>query len=129
MTTMMSPTPQVIWTRLGNALGYTNTEAKRAEIRDAVAGMVWLEPAALADVVNAAPARQVVASLFYGRTWALDRAAVTELPSDAAGRPRRLIGLHAVTGQRYVLLRVDYEVVELLHDYPLPGTAGTEVAK
>jgi hypothetical protein len=111
---------QVCWTRLGNALGYTNTEAKRSEIRNALAHMAWLEPAQLAGVLDTAPTRQVIASLFYGRAWALHSAAVATLPADAAGRDRALIGLAAVTGERYVLLHVGYEVIELLHDTPAP---------
>ena len=35
-------------------MGYTNTEAKRAEIRDALAHMAWLEPAQLAGVLSIA---------------------------------------------------------------------------
>lgn len=109
---------QVCWTRLGNALGYSNTEAKRSEIRNALAHMAWLEPAQLAGVLGAAPARQVIASLFYGRAWALHSAAVAALPADAAGRDRALIGLAAVTGERYVLMATGYEAVDVLHDRP-----------
>ena len=113
---------QTVWTRLGNALGYTNTEAKRGEIRAAAEQMVWRAPAELAAVLDTAPARQVIAALFYGRTWALDRAAVVDLPTDEAGRARRLIGLAAVTGQRYVLLHTDHEVIDLVHDHPPTAT-------
>jgi hypothetical protein len=122
MTTTEQPpttTPQarqLIWTRLGNALGYTSTETQRSEIRAAVEQMTWRDPAELADVLETAPARQVVASLYYGRAWALDHAALIALPDDAAGRPRQLIGLESVTGQRHVLLHLDYEVIDLLHE-------------
>ena len=115
---------QVCWTRMGNALGYTDTETKRAEIRDAVAGMVWVEPAQLAHVINAAPARQVIASLFYGRAWALDAAAVAALTTDAAGRDRILIGLAAVTGERYVLMATGYEAIDVMHDRPATERGG-----
>jgi hypothetical protein len=109
---------QVSWTRLGKTLGYTNTEAKRVEIRDGIERMAWCDPAELADVLTAAPARQVIASLFYGRSWALARAAVATLPADRAGRDRCLIGLAAVTGERYVLLHTGCEVIDLYHDTP-----------
>jgi hypothetical protein len=113
-----APARQVTWTRLGNTLGHTNTETKRAEIREAITRMTWRDPAEMAYILDSAPARQVVASLFYGRAWALEYAAVVALPVDAAGRERRLIGLAAVTGERYVLLHVGYEVIQLLHDAP-----------
>jgi hypothetical protein len=119
------PAWQVTWTRLGNTLGYTNTEAKRAEIRDGIERMAWRDPDELADLLSTAPARQVIASLFYGRPWALDRAAVATLPADPAGRDRCLIGLACVTGERYVLLHASYEVVDLRHDHPATGPAGS----
>jgi hypothetical protein len=113
-----APARQVTWTRLGNTLGHIDTETKRAEIREGITRMAWRDPDELAEILNAAPARQVVASLFYGRRWALGYAAVVTLPVDAAGRDRQLIGLAAVTGERYVLLHVGYEVIQLLHDAP-----------
>jgi len=112
------PARQLTWTRIGTALGYTTTEAQRAEIRTALEQMDWRDPTELAELLDVMPARQMIAALFYGRAWALHHAAVTTLPADRAGRSRRLIGLRAVTGERYVLLHAGYEVIELLHDSP-----------
>jgi hypothetical protein len=117
------PARQARWTRLGAGMGYTNTEAKRAAIRNAIEAMVWLDPARLSDVLDAAPVRYHVGGLFHLRRWALDAAAVVPFP-DAAGpsRPldgaRQLIGLRSVTGERYVLLDLGYEAIDLLHDAP-----------
>jgi hypothetical protein len=124
MNTTTHPPRQLTWTRMGNALGYTNTEAKRAEIRDAIEQMVWRDPGELPDVLTTAPARQVIASLFYGRAWALWRAAVVTLPAELAARDRRLIGLASVTGDRFVLLHAGVEVVDLLHDHAVGGLRG-----
>ena len=115
------PARQARWTRLGTTMGYTNTPAKRAAIHAAVDCMVWVDPHRLADVLDAAPVRFVVAGLFCGRPWQLSCAASTALPTSggltAVGPdgPRRLIGLQAVTGDRYVLLDLGYEVIDLLH--------------
>src|SRR5690242_3950520 len=97
------PTRQAQWTRLGIGMGYTNTAAKRAAIHAAIDGMVWVDKRALADVLDAAPVRFVVAGLFYGRAWQLRYAATTPLPSSAGlstvgpDGDRRLIGLQSVT--------------------------------
>jgi hypothetical protein len=115
------PIRQLTWTRLGTAMGYTDTSAKRDEIRAAVEAISWVEPIELSDVLDTPPARQVIAGLFYQRPWALHLAASVRLPNDAAGRPRRLIGLQSITGYRYVLLSLDYEVVDLLHETPIGG--------
>ena len=115
------PARQARWTRLGTTMGYTNTPAKRAAIHAAVESMVWVDPHRLADVVDAAPVRFVVAGLFCGRTWQLCSAARAALPTGgeltAVGPdgPRRLIGLQSVTGDRYLLLDLGYEVIDLLH--------------
>ena len=65
------PTRQARWTRLGAGMGYTNTPAKRAAIHTAVECMVWVDSGRLADVLDAAPIRFVVAGLFCGRAWQL----------------------------------------------------------
>ena len=115
------PARQARWTRLGAAMGYTNTPAKRAAIHTAVEAMVWVDPHRLADVLDAAPVRFVVAGLFCGRAWQLSSAATTPLPGSseltAVGPDgaRRLIGLQSVAGDRYVLLDLGYEVIDLLH--------------
>jgi hypothetical protein len=115
------PTRQSQWTRLGIGMGYTNTAAKRAAIHVAIEGMVWVDIRALADVLDAAPVRFVVAGLFYGRAWQLRLAATTPLPGSAGlstvgpDGDRRLIGLQSVTGDRYLLLDLGYEVIDLLH--------------
>jgi hypothetical protein len=115
------PIRQLTWTRLGTAMGYTDTSAKRDEFRAVVAAFEWVEPSELSDVLDAPPARHVIAGLFHQRPWALHLAASVRLPNDAAGRSRRLIGLQSVTGYRYVLLSLDYEVVDLLHEAPIRG--------
>ena len=115
------PARQARWTRLGAAMGYTNTPAKRAAIHAAVDCMDWVDPQRLADVLGTAPVRFVVAGLFCGRTWQLCSAASTALPT--SGEPTavgpdgacRLIGLQSVTGDRYLLLDLGYEVIDLLH--------------
>ena len=79
-------------------------------------------PSSWRDVLDAPPLRLMVNGLFYcGRRWALSRAAVIA----AAGRARhvhpliaRLVGLETVTGERYVLLDLGYEAIDLLHDTP-----------
>jgi hypothetical protein len=123
------PTRQPRWTRLGAGMGYTNTEPKRAAIRNAVERMVWVDPAQLADLLETAPVRYYVTGLFYLRRWALDAAAVVPFP-DAAhpasplDGQRRLIGLQSVTGERYVLLDLGYEAIDLLHDTPATEEVG-----
>jgi hypothetical protein len=117
------PARQVRWTRLGAGMGYTNTEAKRAAIRAAIEAMVWVDPAQLCSVLEWAPVRCYVGGLFYLRRWALIAAAVVAFPDAACpARPldgeRRLIGLQSVTGERYVLLDLGYEAIDLLHDTP-----------
>jgi len=122
-TTATLPARQVRWTRLGVGMGYTNTEPKRAAIRTAIEAMVWVDPEQLRDVLDACPVRYHVAGLFYRRVWALAAAAVEPLPADAtppdtlAGE-RRLIGLESVDGERYVLLDLGYEAIDVLHDTP-----------
>ena len=71
------------------------------------------------------PVRFVVASLFYGRGWALHRAAVTLLAADGgSGRGVRLIGLESVTAERYLLLGTGHETLDLLHERTAhPGAA------
>jgi hypothetical protein len=102
-------------------MGYTNTEAKRATVRDAVEAMDWVEPELLRDLLEAPIIRFYVTGLFSGWTWALHQAAVTPLPDGVAPDPYRcgrLIGLQAVTGERYVLLDLGYEAIDLFHDRP-----------
>jgi hypothetical protein len=117
------PARQARWTRLGAGMGYTDTESKRASIRAAVEAMVWVDPVQLSDVLEAAPVRYHVGGLFHMRRWALAAAAVVSI-NDAAGPSspldgqRRLIGLRSVTGERYVLLDLGYEAIDLLHDIP-----------
>ncbi len=119
------PRRQVRWTRLGAGMGYTNTEPKREQIRAAIEQMRWRDPEQLRDVLDAAPLRLIVNSLFCsGRSWALAAAAVIalpDLPEQSHGFPRslRLIGLESVDGERYVLLDLGYEVIDLRHDHPV----------
>jgi hypothetical protein len=117
------PARQARWTHLGAGMGYTNTEAKRAAIRNAVESMVWVDPAQLTDLLESAPVRYYVGGLFYLRRWALAAAAVVPFPDAACpARPldgqQRLIGLQSVTEERYVLLDLGYEAIDLLHDTP-----------
>jgi hypothetical protein len=118
------PARQVVWTRLGNAMGYTNTEPKRTEIRDALDTMTWTDPAELADQLDGIPGvlARAIADLYYGRVWALDCAGVAALPDDSLGQTRRLVGLRSVTGERYVLLHAGYELIHLYTDHPATGT-------
>jgi hypothetical protein len=124
MTTMRSlPTRQRRWTRLGTGMGYTNTEPKRAAIRAAVEHMHWLDADELADVLDSYPVRLFVGGLFDGRRWALSKAAVIAAPQFIdVGPPagvlpqRRLIGLESVDGDRYVLLDLGHEALDLLHE-------------
>jgi hypothetical protein len=118
------PARHVRWTRLGAGMGYTNAEVKRQAIRDAVEAMDWVELEQLRDVLDAPIIHFYVAGLFYGRTWVLTAAAVTPAPAGIATdqfRDRsswRLIGLQAVSGERYVLLDLGYEAIDLFHDRP-----------
>jgi hypothetical protein len=113
LTTM--PGRRTQWTRLGIAMGYTDTAAKRAEIHAATEEMGWEAPDRLAGVLETAPVRFLLAGLFCGRRRILRAAATTDLRPDIAGRQRRLIGLESLTGDRYVLLEVRYEAIDLLH--------------
>jgi hypothetical protein len=118
-TTGVLPVRQVRWTRLGFGMGYTNTEVKRQAIRTAVEAMDWVEPEQVRDVLDAPIIRFYLTGLFYGRAWALNRAAVAPLPDGVTPDPYRtgrLIGLQAVTGERYVLLDLGYEAIDLVHD-------------
>ncbi len=120
-TTQVLPTRQVRWTRLGNGMGYTNTESKRERIRAAIEQMDWVEPEQWRDVLEAPPLRLMVNSLFYcGRRWALYRVAVIALPDEHGTFTcrHRLVGLETVTGERYVLLDLGYEAIDILHDTP-----------
>jgi len=123
-TTRVLPARQVRWTRLGAGMGYTNTETKRQAIRAAVAAMDWVEPEQVCDVLDAPIIHFYVAGLFYGRAWALTAAAVTPAAAGIATDPFRdrsswrLIGLQAVSGERYVLLDLGYEAIDLFHDRP-----------
>jgi hypothetical protein len=116
-----APAYQDRWTRLGRRMGYTNTAGKRAGIRAGVDAMIWVDPAQLADILDAVPVRFLVAGLFCGRACQLHAAATTPLPAGAGPTNvgpdggRRLIGLESVTGDRYVLLDLGYEVIDLLH--------------
>jgi hypothetical protein len=111
------------WTRLGAGMGYTNTETKRAAIRAAMEQMHWFDADELADVLNAYPVRLFVDGLYYGRRWGLDKAAVIAAPEfiDVGPPPgvlsqRRLIGLESVDGDRYVLLDLGHEALDLVHE-------------
>jgi hypothetical protein len=119
------PTRQLTWTRLGNAMGYTNSEAKRAEIRAAVKATTWRDPAELTDELDTTPARQVIAFLLGGRRWTMPHAALTTLPATDPLRPvRRVLGVESVSGCRYVLLDDGYEWVHLYTDRPVHERAG-----
>jgi hypothetical protein len=114
------PARQVRWTRLGAGMGYTNTDPKREAIRAAVARMGWTEPEQLRGVLDEPIIRFCLNGLFYGRAWALHRAGVesiTDLPEHPGGA-YRLVGLEAVTGERYLLLDLGYEAIDILHDHP-----------
>jgi hypothetical protein len=108
---------QVRWTRLGITMGGTDTEPKRARIWAAVAALVWVEPEQVSDVLHAAPVRFLVAGLFQGQAWELQRAAVAALPAaDRLPLGARMVGLESVTGDRYVLLENGHEAIDILHD-------------
>jgi hypothetical protein len=106
-------------------MGYTNTAGKRAAIRAAVNAMIWVDPDQLADILDAVPVRFLVAGLFFGRAGQLHAAATTPLPVGAVltavgpDGARRLIGLQSVTGDRYVLVDLGYEAIDLLHQTEL----------
>jgi hypothetical protein len=113
------PVRQVSWTRLGSGMGNTDTEARRAEIRAEVERMVWRSPCELADVLDVAPARQVITFLLGGRRWALHRAAVARLSPGPFSNERRLLAVELVSGERYVLLDdCGYEWIHLYTDRP-----------
>ena len=116
------PARVVQWTRLGAGMGYTDTETKRAAIRAAVEhdGLDRARPSCR-DVLDAAPVRFFVRGLLYGRMWAFAAAAVAPLPDGICPDPfktGRLIGIRTVTGERWVLLDLGYEAIDLLHDHP-----------
>ena len=122
-STRALPARQRRWTRLGAGMGYTNSEPKRASIRAAVERMRWVDVDELADVLDTYPVRHFVGGLFYGRRWALCRAAVIAAPEfidvgpPPGARPqRRLIGLESIDGDRYVLLDLGHEALDLLHE-------------
>jgi hypothetical protein len=112
---------QANWTRLGRQMGYTDSKSKRSAIRAAVARMAWVDPCQHAEALDASPVRTYVDALFDRHREALYRAAVIDLPPDSglsAGPDGhlRLIGLWALTGERYVLLDLGYEALDLMRD-------------
>jgi hypothetical protein len=119
------PTRQLTWTRLGNTMGYTNTKGKRSEIRAAIEATTWRDPAELVDVLDSAPARQVIAFVLGGRRWTMQRATITTLPAADPLRPvRRVLGIESVSGRRYVLLDDGYEWLHLYTDRPVHERVG-----
>ena len=126
-TAHAAPARVVHWTRLGAGMGYTNTEPKRQAIRAALDAMVWLDPVEVADVLDSRPVRFHVRGLLFGRLWALSAAATVPLPEGVAPDPfktGRLIGLAAVTGERWVLLDLGYEALDLYHERPAVEAVG-----
>jgi hypothetical protein len=118
------PARQAVWTRLGVQLGYTDTEPKRAGIRAAVAGMAWLEPDQLHDVLATGRVRYALAGLTLTPGDVLRLAAVATLPEPNAGRgwdERRLIGLQSARADRYLFHDDGARVVELWHDTTISG--------
>jgi hypothetical protein len=114
-----APARQVMWTRLGIVTGYTNTEPRRTEIRNAANRMLWRDPAELVDVLGASPVRLVITFLLGGRRWALHRAAIAQLSPGPFGYQRRLLGAESVSGERYLLLDDSgYECIHLYTDRP-----------
>ena len=110
------PARRVNWTRLSDAMGYTNTEAGRAEIRAAVEQMTWSDPSELTGVLDAAPVARVIAFLLGGRSWAVEQVGVGTLGATDPLRPiRRLLAIESVTGERYVLM--DDCACEWVHIY------------
>jgi hypothetical protein len=108
---------QVTWTRLGNAMGYTNTASQRVEIRAAVERTDWQKPAELTAILNAAPARQVITFLLSGHSQAPYRAVA--FSPGPFGRKRRLLGIESVSGERCLLLDDGgYELADLYTDRP-----------
>ena len=103
-------------------MGFTNNPAKRAAIRTAMTNMIWVHPAAIADVLGATPLLFVVAALL--RQGHLVAAATTQLSSSSSGialglgSDPKLIGLQSDAQERYVLLDLGYEVVYLLSETP-----------
>lgn len=117
-----APTVQLTWTRLGRAMGVTQSATARDEIGAAAEQMRWVKPHEL-RLLNQAPARSVVAGIFFGRRDELRRAGVAALASGGAGR--RLIGLEDADGSRYFLVhdRCRAEVVYVLLVSPVGGAA------
>lgn len=115
-------TAQLTWTRLGRAMGVTESAAARDEIRVAAEQMPWVEPHQL-QVLTEVPAQAVVAAIFSGRRDDLGRAGVAVLAGKEAGR--RLIGLEDADGRRYVLVHDDYraEVIYVLRTTPVNQVA------
>jgi hypothetical protein len=121
---------QVSWTRLGRAMGFTNSRAKRVAIRTAMTNMIWVHPDAIADVLGATPLRLVVAALL--RQGHLVAGATIQLSSSSSGiaigsgSDPKLIGLQSDAQERYVLLDLGYEVVYLLRETPAISYAAVE---
>ena len=121
---------QVSWTRVGRAMAFTNSRAKRAAIRTAMTNLIWVHPDEIADVLGAAPLRFVVAALL--RPGHLVAAATRRLSSSSSGialglgSDPMLIGLQSDAQERYVLLDLGYEVVYLLRETPAVPHAAVE---
>jgi hypothetical protein len=119
---------QAQWTRLGIRMGYTDTEPKRQQIRNAAQQLTWGDPAQLTDELDEPHVRQVAACVLFGSAESLAEAGVVEMPPGPVGQRRRLIGLRTRTDEWW-LLRDDYEAVSLRHaithaDRPADATRG-----
>ena len=121
---------QVSWTRVGRAMAFTNSPAKRAAIRSAMTNLIWVHPDEIADVLGATPLRFVVAALL--RQGHLVAAATTQLSSRSSGialglgSDPKLIGLQSDAQECYVVLDLGYEVIYLLRETPAVPHAAVE---
>ena len=121
---------QISWTRVGRAMAFTNSPAKRALIRAAMTNLIWVHPDEIADVLGATPLRFVVAALL--RQGRLVAAATTQLSSSSLGialglgSDLTLIGLQSDAQECYVLLDLGYEIVYVLRETPAVSHAAVE---
>jgi hypothetical protein len=107
---MTTSTPrQLVWTRLGLRMGYTNNSTQRMEILAAVERMTWIDQGAGTTCLAGPVARRMSRSILRRRTGQERMVGAAELE----GGPR-LIGLDDGCGARHFVLDLDAEAIVLL---------------
>jgi len=113
-----------MWTGVGQAMGYTDSEDLRAAILAAADAITWSElPDGLTHLRGPA-ARALIAAVFRGRRDQIRRTGTaTVAATGKSARPQRLIGIEDHAGVRYFVLDLGHEAVYLLRSTANPSAA------